>query len=599
MNPNIFKSTKLLIGAGLAVMTGAFGVSCVEMDLESHSQLSSKTIWTDPVSAEGAIVSCYSSFKSLYNDPANLWPETMGSQMDRDPNWFSIGMLKGTQSIQDSNIHKYWSWYYHYIFQCNDVIQHMPQVPGMEEALRARLIAEARWIRCYYYYQLNCVYGGVPWYENIVESIEEAQMPRGTQDETFQLIIDDLSKAIDEEAFPLKYAQGSANHGRATKGAAYMLRGKCYMWLKKWQEAADDFEEVEKCGYKLYEKGDTPYKDLFLTENEDCDEMIFSVMCDLVNDWWGDRRQRGYGTREATGWGWSNYVPNPRFVDSYENADGTPFNWNDVIPGYNEMSPKARRVFFLRNDMTDAEKTFQAEAGADMSFYLPKDNEARILKAYENRDPRLAMSIITPYSTFLGGSAGVARYFTSRFPFRNHAKKPFDLRIDTADKFYYFVRKFVTEGLEHADHLGCNDIDIPLMRFGETLLCLAECYNELNRLDDAVATVNRIRRRAGAIELNTTAPTMVKGKEDMRIRLRNEFKWELFAEDIVYMHELRWRTWKDDKFYVTKEGEVNGMCQVWGEFIYHYSWGGDHYWLYPIPNDERVKNHKLTQNPGW
>lgn len=96
MNPNIFKSTKLLIGAGLAVMTGALGVSCVEMDLESHSQLSSKTIWTDPVSAEGAIVSCYSSFKSLYNDPANLWPETMGSQMDRDPNWFSIGMLKGT-----------------------------------------------------------------------------------------------------------------------------------------------------------------------------------------------------------------------------------------------------------------------------------------------------------------------------------------------------------------------------------------------------------------------------------------------------------------------------------------------------------------------
>ena len=561
MKLNISQPSRLLLGSALVMAAGALTVSCVDMDLESHSALSSKTIWTDPVSAEAAIVSCYSSFKSLYVDPAYLWPEVMGSQMDRDPNWFFIGMLKGTQSVQDDNIHAYWGRYYHYIFQCNDVIQHMGEVPGMEEDVRARLIAEARWIRCYYYYQLNCVYGGVPWYEKVVENIEDAQMGRGTQAETFQLIIDDLSKAIDEPAFPDKYASGTSGHGRATKGAAHMLRGKCYMWLEKWQEAAEDFEAVEKCGFKLYEKGKQPYKDLFLTENEDCDEMIFSVLCDLDNDWWGNRRQRGYGTREATGWGWSNYVPNPRFVDSYENADGTPFDWDDIIPGYTDMKPAARRVFFLRNDMTASEKEFQAEAGADMSLYLPKGNEERILKAYENRDPRL--------------------------------------RIDTADKFYYFCRKFVTEGLEHADHLGCNDIDIPLMRFGETLLCLAECYNELGRVDDAVRTVNRIRRRAGAIELNTTAPTLVKGQEDMRRRLRNEFKWELFAEDIVYMHELRWRTWKDDKFFVDKWGEVNGMSQVWGEYTYHYTWGGDNYWLYPIPNDERVKNHNLTQNPGW
>lgn len=496
MKLNISKASRKLLGAALALAAGLSAASCVDMDLESHSALSSKNIWTDPVSAEAAIVSCYSSFKSLYANPAYLWPEVMGSQMDRDPNWFFLGMLKGTQSVQDSNIHMWWSSYYHYIFQCNDVIQHLPEVPNMDEETRDRLIAEARWIRCYYYYQLNCVYGGVPWYENVVESIDDAQLGRGTQDETFRLIIDDLTKAIDDPAFPDKYAQGTSGHGRATKGAAYMLRGKCYMWLKMWAEAASDFEAVEKCGYSLLTKGTQPYKELFLTENEDCDEMIFSVMCDLVNDWWGNRRQRGYGTREATGWGWSNYVPNPRFVDSYENADGSPFDWDDVIPGYNEMLPAARRVFFLRDGMTKAEIEFQTEAGADMSLYLPAGNEARILKAYENRDPRLAMSVITPYSTFLGGSAGVARNFTSRFPFRNSTKKPFDLRIDTADKFYYFCRKFVTEGLEHADHLGCNDIDIPLMRFGETLLCLAECYNELDRLDDAVSTVNRIRRRA-------------------------------------------------------------------------------------------------------
>ena len=260
MKLNISKSSRMIFGTVLTAAVGVLGVSCVDMDLESHSDLSSKSIWTDPVSAEASIISCYSTFKSLYADPANMWPEVMGSQMDRDPNWFFIGMLKGTQSIQDNRIHAYWGWYYHYIFQCNDVIQHMPEVPGMDEEVRARLIAEARWIRCYYYYQLNCVYGGVPWYEKMVENIDDAQMGRGSQDATFQLIIDDLTKAINEPAFPNKYNQGTANHGRATKGAAYMLRGKCYMWLKKWQEASEDFEEVEKCGYQLYEKAVRPTK---------------------------------------------------------------------------------------------------------------------------------------------------------------------------------------------------------------------------------------------------------------------------------------------------------------------------------------------------
>jgi len=44
---------------------------------------------------------------------------------------------------------------------------------------------------------------------------------------------------------------------------------------------------------------------------------------------------------------------------------------------------------------------------------------------------------------------------------------------------------------------------------------------------------------------------------------------------------------------------VNGLRQVWGQATYHYAWGGDHYWLYPIPYNETQMNPNMEQNPGW
>ena len=44
---------------------------------------------------------------------------------------------------------------------------------------------------------------------------------------------------------------------------------------------------------------------------------------------------------------------------------------------------------------------------------------------------------------------------------------------------------------------------------------------------------------------------------------------------------------------------MNGLRQVWGQATYHYAWGGDHYWLYPIPYNETQMNPNMEQNPGW
>ena len=592
MKYNILRKTALTAVASALALS-----SCVDMDLESKSDLSTESVWSDPTTASAVVRGCYMPFRGIWADCGNNWPENMGSQIDREPSRFVVGLLRGTQTttVDWGN----WGMYYHHIFDCNSVVDHIQSVPAIDEKLAAQYAAEARVIRCYNYYLLNVEYGGVPWYEHELKDIDNLLEPRGTREETFQKIIDDLTLAINEENFPGKFDKNSSDYGRVNKGVAYMLRGFSYMWLKEWAKAEADFRAVGDCGFKLYTAGEKPFRDLFTVAQERCDEMIFSIQYDLEASFWDQNGyQRSYGTRSARGWGWANYVANPYFVDTFENADGSKFNWDDVIPGYSTMDKKARRVFFLRDGMTEAEKKYQAEQGADMSQYLPKGNEARIRKAYDNRDPRLEMSLITPYAQFVGGNEGVARTYTLRFPFRTDKKKPWDIRYDKSDQLFYFVRKMVVEGIDDANHLGGSGLDHQVYRYAEALLCLAECLNEQGKVNEAVDVINQIRRRCGAQELNSNAATMVKGQDDMRQRIRNEFKWELFAENEVYWHEIRWDTWKDDKFG-TYEGEPNGWMQIWGVRDYYYQWGGDHYKLYPIPEEERLKNPNLTQNPGW
>ena len=167
--------------------------------------------------------------------------------------------------------------------------------------------------------------------------------------------------------------------------------------------------------------------------------------------------------------------------------------------------------------------------------------------------------------------------------------------------FYYLNRKFVTEGVGEGSQKGTG-IDMPKIRYADVLLNLAEALNEQGKIDEAVTVVNQVRARAGAQLLNSNVPTTVMGQADMRERIRNERYWELLGEDLIYFAELRWKTWKDKKFATYDDNGkqvVNGLRQVWGQATYHYAWGGDHYWLYPIPYNETQMNPNMEQNPGW
>ena len=445
--------------------------------------------------------------------------------------------------------------------------------------------AECLALRAYFYYRLNALWGGVPVYlENLAP--EEYTKGRSSEADVWQRVIADCTDALSVEALPGKYNQSDSDYGRVTKGMVYMLRAKAYMWLKEWDLAEKDLLEIGKLGYGLF-KGS--YADLFKEANEGCEEMVFSVQMRAEASQ-GNVFTRTYGFFHVAGGGGNNtFFANTNFVDSYQNADGTDFSYDDIIPGYSSMSPRARSVYFLRDGLTAAEQEKMEKYGADMTKYLSTGNEARIMQAFEDRDPRLAASVITPYSSHSGGFTGTAIDYTLRWPFRDSNNSPYDLETKSNDKFLYNIRKFVTVGVEYTNSTY-NPVDCPVYRYADVLLCLAECANEQDDINAAIGYVNEVRSRAG---VDVIPAGSVASKEEMRSRIIKEKRWELAFEEQLYFEELRWGVWKEDKF------TGNGLFEIWGEPVYSYGWGGDKYLHWPIPSKEKEMNTNLVQNEGW
>lgn len=574
----------LLLGVSVTLLT-----SCQSdlMDLDPYSSIGSSNMWTTENLADMGVIGIYNVLRStdVAGDLHKF--DSYGVSADyRDGNY---SLLMGNATSGDGQFSNYWKIHYEGVSRCNDAIVNLGKAPLSESKL-ARLTAESKFMRAYFYYKLNMVFKGVPLYLEPVE-LEDMVKGRNTEAEVWNQVITDLTEAISTPDLPDKYAKGDGEYGRVTKGAAYALRGKVYMWMSEWEKAEADFRKVGDLGFALFQG---EYKQLFKEENEQCDEMIFSLQC-IGESGYGNNFSFRYGSRNAFGSCWNTYLASTDFVETYEDADGRPFDWDNYISGFNAMDVSKRAVYFLRDGLTDDEKKKMGEDGADMSKYLENGNEARIKTAYASRDPRLLATIITPYSQFDGADGVTNHTYTLRWPYRgSDSADPFDLRTDTNNRFYYLFRKFVAEGAAEIPNREYSPIDIPIIRYADVVLSLAECLNEQGKTAEAIEWVNKVRERVGMALLNSNSYTQVSGQDNMRERIRNERRWEFAGEGVNFFDEMRWKTWHETKFKKSA-----GLKQIWGTMQAAYSWDGDYLYAWPIPSSEKQKNDNLTQNEGW
>ena len=268
------------------------GVTACRKDLletTPYNAVSSNSIWTSSNLATLAVNGIYNTLldnsgEDYQNSVSQgnylgLDAHTMSAldpTVSPRSNWSSTHkLLLGNASSSDKIFSVAWQQLYEGISRANDVIDNIESVPDMAPELCAQYKAEAKFLRAYFYYRLNCCFRGVPLYLKSTP-VNEFTKPRNSEAEVWAAIIDDLTDVINEPNLPDIYNAGDPNYGRATKGAAFALRGKTYLWTKAYANAEYDFKKVGELGFSLFQG---EYKQLFKEKNEQCPEMVFSIQC--------------------------------------------------------------------------------------------------------------------------------------------------------------------------------------------------------------------------------------------------------------------------------------------------------------------------------
>jgi len=565
------------------------------LNLSPYSSISSSTMWTSDNLTDLGMAGVYQALRLGQNTGGDSQEEPfMLDQLGASTQARgAVNLLNGSSTANDGIYADFWKNLYEGVQRTNDAIANIPAKSPSAATKKARYVAEAKVLRAYFYMKLNQLFKGVPIYTTYIGATGDVK-PRNTETEVWNQVVADLTDAINEPNLPSIYGSTDANWGHITKGAAYALRGKAYLYMKNYTAAAADFQQVQNAGYALFPN----YYTLFKQANDQCSEMIFSIQ-NIAVVGLGGTMEFFCGNRSSYGSCWDDYLVPPNEVDLYQNIDGSTFSWDAVLPGYSSMTPAQREVFFLRNNLSASEIAAATTRGAQMSLYLPAGNEARIAQAYANRDPRLALSVITPYSTYNGVFGANNATVTWRWPFRAAGAVNGDLQTDMTGTPVYLHRKFVAEGNAEIPTTGgrnAQPIHFPLMRYADVLLMWAEALNEQGQTAAATALVNQVRARAGVALLNSNGATTVTGQADLRQRIRNERKIEFINEGVNYFDELRWGTIYND-VYSNNPGEKT----PWGTIIVPFNWqfGSNTTYVWPVPQAELQRNPAMGQTPGY
>ncbi len=222
-----------------------------------------------------------------------------------------------------------WQWMYAGVNRANYILEFQDKTDFPDKDI---VIAEARFLRAYYNFELVKFFGDIPYaVDKRIQFGEQFSIQRSPKEEVYQLIEDDLICAADVLPYVLPPA------GRATKGAALALLGKVYLYqsvpgsgIDKLQQAATVLEEVINDGpYDLL----TDYSTMFENDNENNIESVFEVQytdeegagfdcfqCSEGNIAVGYNGIRNYSgpTFES---GFSFNVPTQDAVDAFEPGD--------------------------------------------------------------------------------------------------------------------------------------------------------------------------------------------------------------------------------------------------------------------------------------
>lgn len=192
---------------------------------------------------------------------------------------------------------------------------------------RNRYIAEAKFLRAWFYHDLATYYGGVPL---ILEpgDLSNSFPTRNSKDEIITQVLKDLEEAITD--LPVAYAD-AADRGRITKGAALGLKARVLLYSEQWEAAAAAAKAVVDLRvYNLY----NDYHGLFLEKFEDGAQQEIMFQVHYSPDLMPSFIYYPIGVYPA-------FAPTLQFVNAYYMQNGLPIT--NAQSGFDPANPYMKR----------------------------------------------------------------------------------------------------------------------------------------------------------------------------------------------------------------------------------------------------------------
>ena len=193
------------------------------LNVEPQGQTTVQSFWKTSSDATAAVNAIYGNLRSAGQvGITSVAFESLGSD-EADPDAKQSDLPEMHQfdnfSVTSSNqfIGSFWAGLYTEINLCNQVLDNVDTMTTADAVLKARYLAEAKFVRAYCYFRLVRAYGGVPLHLSVPKTPDEFNKSRSTALVIWAAIEKDLTDA--EAILPVTYSTAT-DLGRVTKGAA-------------------------------------------------------------------------------------------------------------------------------------------------------------------------------------------------------------------------------------------------------------------------------------------------------------------------------------------------------------------------------------------
>lgn len=138
---------------------------------------------------------------------------------------------------ENAGIKAFYSINYYGIYRCNQLINNAKS----DTPLKKRMIAEAKFLRAYFFFELTTAFGDVPLRLEAASTLTEG-LARSPQADVYAQIVKDINDAIVD--LPNKSEYATVDRARVSKQTAQALLGKTYLFAKDYPKATIAFKSV-------------------------------------------------------------------------------------------------------------------------------------------------------------------------------------------------------------------------------------------------------------------------------------------------------------------------------------------------------------------